>query len=325
MGGDAEGPSDEADTAPVADVGSEDEDAAPAPRQAPREAPAKRPAQTFGSVWDSQIGMPAPGTAVAAGSGTGPILDDEDLDEPPIPEYLIAERRQGNVGRGGPVGRSGPGLGPRAGYSSAVDRERFGGGRGSPSRFAEPTPRGGRGVDRPRDDRPRDDRPRPDRGIPRPPRLGSSDEPWSEVPPELEAMLRAQMGNRPSRPIRPAEVAASTPPVPDGGSAVSPDAPPARAPRGRGTRTAAPKAEVAAPTADAQTPNAAAPKRRATRTAAPKAAAVPAEPAAEAAAPKRRATRKPAPEAASAADAPALETASPKRRVTRKKADAADA
>ncbi|MEO7229042.1 MAG: NYN domain-containing protein, partial [Candidatus Limnocylindrales bacterium] len=50
--------------------------------------PARRSTHAFGSVWDSQIGMPA------AASGAPTPIDDEDLDEPPIPEYLISERRQ---------------------------------------------------------------------------------------------------------------------------------------------------------------------------------------------------------------------------------------
>ena len=49
--------------------------------------PARRPASAFGSVWDSQIGIgPSLSSPVVAG--------DEDFEEPAVPEYLIAERRQ---------------------------------------------------------------------------------------------------------------------------------------------------------------------------------------------------------------------------------------
>jgi len=158
--------------------------------------PARRAANsTFGSVWDSQIGVPAQSGAAAASRPTEPFAeDDEDLDEPPIPEYLIAERRQRDAGRG----RSGGGRGRGGAYAAAMDRERFGGGRGAQvSRFVESGPRRNGGGPN-RLDRP--DRDRGDRGgfrpEPRPaPRSGSSDEPWSEVPPEIEAMLRAQMGS----------------------------------------------------------------------------------------------------------------------------------
>ncbi|MEZ0240977.1 MAG: NYN domain-containing protein, partial [Chloroflexota bacterium] len=104
---------------------------APAPR---------RSGFSFGSVWDSQIGIPP---AAAAGSTPGALapLDDEDLDEPPIPEYLIAERRQRDA-RSGRAGGGGGGVRGRAGsYAAAMDRERYGGGRGTPSRFAEQAPR----------------------------------------------------------------------------------------------------------------------------------------------------------------------------------------
>ncbi|MCI0583655.1 MAG: NYN domain-containing protein [Chloroflexi bacterium] len=320
--------SDEGREAIAADAVDEDEeeasDAAPAP--------AKRAAHAFGSVWDSQIGMPTSATG-----GRTPLADDEDLDEPPIPEYLIAERRQRDSGRGG-AGRGGRGA--RGAYAAALDRERFGGGRGATtSRFAEPAPRGGRGDDRPRDDRFRggrgQDRPRGDRPIPRPPaRSGSGDEPWSEVPPEIEAMLRAQLGGRAAAPARPAPVMPAEPveaPAPDDSEA--PRRRTGRTTAGRaGTRRkveasspAADVAPVAAGDAPAPAAEAAAPKRRTTRKAASPAAQAgeaPA-PAAEVAAPKRRTTRKPA---TAATEAAALaEAAAPKRRTTRKKADAPDA
>jgi len=174
-------------------------------------APARRPASAFGSVWDSQIGIPA---SRAAGP---PVDDDEDLEEPAVPEYLIAERRQRDAGRGPARGGS---RGRGGAYAAALDRERFGGGRGtSPSRFSEPPPRrqgsfgapdrgprrDGRGGGDPnriergeRQDRgDRGDRVPFRQGPPPAPR-GSGDEPWSEVPPEIEAMLRAQLSSRPA-------------------------------------------------------------------------------------------------------------------------------
>jgi uncharacterized LabA/DUF88 family protein len=161
--------------------------------------PARRPASAFGSVWDSQIG-------IAASRGAPIVDDDEDLEEPAVPEYLLTERRQRDAGRGGNRG----GRGRGGAYAAALDRERFGGGRGStPSRFSEPPPRregayGRPGGDQNRDrgERDRGDRQpfrQPQRPAPRP----SGDEPWSEVPPEIEAILRAQIGSRPA-PARPA-------------------------------------------------------------------------------------------------------------------------
>ncbi|MBA3876818.1 MAG: hypothetical protein C0498_07755 [Anaerolinea sp.] len=339
----------------------EDEDDGPEPMPVP----AKRAGFAFGSVWDSQIGMPTASTG-----GPAPIADDEDLDEPPIPEYLIAERRQ-RGGRGQVGGRGGAGRGVRGAYAAALDRERFGGGRGAGvNRFAEPAPRGpredrprgGRGDDRPRggDDRPRGDRPA-SRPVPRPAaRSGSGEEPWSEVPPEIEAMLRAQLGGRDARPAHPtAEPQAAAPSGSDQSTSTTPSE--ARAPR---RRTGRPSATVAtgfeAPTASVETTHASvetapaaapkrrtprqvaagheaspapatptepvveapAPKRRATRT-----AATPTEPVVEAPAPKRRTTRSAVPgdEAVPATAAPVAEPAAPKRRTTRKKADAAGA
>jgi uncharacterized LabA/DUF88 family protein len=265
----------------------------PAPRTT------RRSASTFGSVWDSQIGAPA--------STRRPIVeDDEDLDEPAIPEYLLTERRQrdGNRGRGG-VGRGRGGA-----YAAALDRERFGGGRGStPSRFAEPAPRREGSFGRPDRDRGgRDDR---DRGgnrdrqafrqVPRPAPRGSGDEPWSEVPPEIEAMLRAQMGSRGSEPVRPAsseparsgpadEVAPMT--ADDAGSGGT-DATEAAAPARRG-RTRRPAADTAAVAADGGSETAeAAPAAKTTRSR----------------------TRKPAADAEATSEAPT--TASTRTRSTR--------
>jgi uncharacterized LabA/DUF88 family protein len=157
-------------------------------------APATRPNQ-FGSVWDSQIGMDSRPARLA------PISPEEDdYAEPEIPEYLLAERRRsgGGGGRGG-RGASGGGRGVRSAYASAVDRERYG--RGASSRYPEP-------ARQPQPQRHRDDRParqpqsQGHRGVVSP-RQGSRDsaEPWSEVPPELEELLRAQLSTKLSKPV----------------------------------------------------------------------------------------------------------------------------
>ena len=226
----------------VDDIDEVDEVELTAPRR-PRSTP-------FGSVWDSQLGTPAaPSTANLA-----PLADDEDFDEPEIPEYLIAEQRRG--ARGGRAG-GGASRGPRGGrsaYQSAMERERYGrgGGGGGINRYPDVGARGGRAA-APRDersyDRPREDRPRDRAGTPRP-----SSEPWSEVPPELEAVLRAQVAAKPASPRAEAETAEVT------------EAP--AAPKRRTTRKPAASA-TAEPAAEAATSVAseapATPKRRATR------------------------------------------------------------
>ena len=105
---------------------------------------------TFGSVWDSQLGVNPPAPIAAAPAGN--LDDDEDFeDEPEIPEYLLAERRQQQQqrGRGSRPGmRPGTGGGRRAGYQAAMDRERYGrsaGSTGGGSGFAGGTLRPDRG------------------------------------------------------------------------------------------------------------------------------------------------------------------------------------
>jgi uncharacterized LabA/DUF88 family protein len=202
-------PLDEVDADVEEDEEEEDEviERPAAARAAPRPTP-------FGSVWDSQLGVPS-----AASSKLPPLADDdEDFDEPEIPEYLIAEQRRGQQARGGARGgqpnRGGP-RGGRAGYSAAVDRERYGrGGGGGINRYPDVSGRtgvqGGRpsgGGGRPaepafgRGERPerfdRQDRSdRPDRQE-RTDRPARSSEPWSEVPEELQEMLRAQLAQSP--------------------------------------------------------------------------------------------------------------------------------
>ncbi len=223
---------------------------APAPPRRPRATP-------FGSVWDSQLGTtPAP-------ANLSPIAaDDEDFDEPEIPEYLIAEQRRGAAARGGQGGRGA--RGGRSAYQSAMDRERFGGGRGGGggiNRYPDVSARtgstgstGSGGPSRqgraplPREERPlprrdRDDRPRETRAPRDAAPAGTSSEPWSEVPPELEAMLRAQVGAPAPRSVTGAEPAAST----TDAEAPADDATEAPAPKRRTTRTKASDGGVSDP------------------------------------------------------------------------------
>ena len=292
-------------------------------------APAKRPNQ-FGSVWDSQIGMAGRPERLA------PITPDEDdFAEPEIPEYLLAERRRSS-GAGARGGRGQGGRGVRSGYAAAVERERYGGsGR---SRFAEPVrapqppSRGPRRDDRPargpdrgpdRSDRPQRQQQPQQRRSPAPQRQGGgrdSSEPWSEVPPELEELLRAQLSAKMSRPEpRPRGEAAGSAAesTESASSAASSEASTAlaRAPRGRGRRKPAESADtgefttaVEAIEVMALLPESsssgeiapAAPKTRSRRKAAPAVAEVAAEaaPASEATegaatpAPKKRAVRR---------------------------------
>ncbi len=278
----------------------------------------------FGSVWDSQIGQ----TRTPSIESTPFDIDDED--EPAIPEYILAEQRRGSAatrsGGGGNRGGRGGG-GNRAAYASAMDRERYGrGGGGGINRYPDVSGRtttggGTAGRSEPRREPRRDDRrpvssPRPDRERP----AGSrSDEPWSEVPPELEAMLRAQQANRGVD--RPA-TGSARPPVTD--ARVSDDAPkaeaasPARKPR-TSTRT---KATTAAEASPGEETAAAAPKPRATRAKATTTKAASADVAPAGDAPKPRATRAKASTAKpKAADGDAAAPAT-KRRTTAKKAAA---
>jgi len=314
----------------------DDEDAQPVAPRGPRTTP-------FGSFWDSQLGTPV----APAASSLAPLPDDEDFDEPEIPEYLIAEQRRGQAagGRGAQGGRGGP-RGGRSAYQSAMERERYGrgGGGGGINRYPDvsgrtgrtpgPAPREERAFRPDRDQRGRDDRNR--EAAPR-----SSNEPWSEVPPELEAMLRAQVAQKPVvqraivKPADPSSAPEVTSDVADVPAATV--APPKR----RSTRTAKATATGSvAPTTDedasgsaspTDAPPTAAPKRRATRTAKASngvSAADVAE-AAPTAAPKRRSTRTKAaassdapagdlsPEAVVPTDAPAP-AAAPRRRAPRK-------
>jgi hypothetical protein len=185
---------------PVAEAGDADE----AEGEVALPPPAARPNQ-FGSVWDSQIGM------AGRPEGLTPLTaDEDDFAEPEIPEYLLAEKRRGGRGQGQGQGRGG-GRGVRSAYASAVDRERYG---RSSSRFPEPARQPQAQQPRRRDERPpRQSQPQPRRGGALP-RSGGRDsaEPWTEVPPELEEILRAQLSTKLSRQsAAPAEVSADQP------------------------------------------------------------------------------------------------------------------
>jgi uncharacterized LabA/DUF88 family protein len=309
-------------------VGDEPADAEPAADDEIPPAVARGPRPTpFGSVWDSQLGA---GRPMAPAAGLEP-LDDEDFDEPEIPEYLIAEQRRGRVGGG--AGRGGA-RGGRSAYSAAVERERYGrGGGGGINRYPDV---GARGRDR---DRPRSEPyVRRDRPVGPPRGGGGGSEPWSEVPPELEAMLRAQIASKP-RVAETAPAAPSSDNSPE--SAASPIVDESPAPRRRTTRRSS---TTKASATDAQGPveptaaaeqtavaEASTPKRRTTRrsAAASSVAATGSGVADAAAAPKRRTTRRTTAKAASEGsdatapvETPADEPTAPKRRTTRRRASA---
>jgi uncharacterized LabA/DUF88 family protein len=338
--------------APPDETFEEDEEEQPEVAPAPR-----RPGTTpFGSVWDSQIGTPT-----SAPATLGPIAEDEDFDEPEIPEYLIAEQRRGRqgTGQGGPGGRGGQGRGgPRGGrsaYSAAIDRERYGrgggGGGGGINRYPDVSGRTGQSG-RSGGGRQEGNYARQDAGYSRPqgerherpaPRNG---DPWSEVPPELEELLRAQLAQSPKarRPertpaasrVEAAEAAGEIETMTEG--AIETPAPKRRTTT-RAKAGAAARAEATTATAesatDASPVEPAAPKRRTTsRKAVPTTTStVEGAPEPATAAPKRRAaSRKTASttdapaspvEAAAGTDAAAPEAAAPKRRTTRKKAEPA--
>ena len=168
--------------------------------------PANLPHHTFGSVWDSQIGVPASASGIDNLSG-GEAIDEEDLEEPEVPEYLLAERRQRGGRPAGGRGGARPARG-RSAYQAALDRERYGsagsprsssfggtsGGQRSSGGGTRDRGRGGRPMSQGSGGRPpraprMDDRPRYDEAR-------SSSEPWSEVPPELEEMLRAELSRK---------------------------------------------------------------------------------------------------------------------------------
>lgn len=159
---------------------------------------------TFGSVWDTQIGVPTSARSAAS-------LEDQEPfeDEPEVPEYLLAERQQ----RGGRRGSRGRGT-RSGGYQSAVDRERYGRSTGHPGSGPRTMTRGG--GQRPQGQPAR--APRPTQPLPGTSGRGMSEtasaEPWSEVPPEVQELLRAELARRQvaaAQPGRPPEVEATEP------------------------------------------------------------------------------------------------------------------
>jgi uncharacterized LabA/DUF88 family protein len=298
----------------------EDEDVEDIVATAPR-GPRTTP---FGSVWDTQLGVPS---SLPSGPGTMPPPDDEDFDEPEIPEYLIAEQRRnsGNRGGRGPAGQGGRGgRGARSGYAAAVERERYGrGGGGGINRYPDVSARERQARDTGygRSDRPARPQPRPERqGGAR----GGGE--WSEVPPEIEEMLRAQLASRPK------SVAPAAPEAAPETMSEATTAPKRRTTRRRTTGTA----DAAAPTTGAKDAGGmlaeaeAQAKRRTTRrtTKATADAAPPDAPADESTAteaPKRRTTRRTTKATADTATPAAsgdnsTATEAPKRRTTRRKA-----
>ncbi len=251
----------------------------------------------FGSVWDSQIGVPTSGPS-------RPLAVDEDFDEPEIPEYLIAERRSREQGVRSDQGRGGRGA--RSGYSAAVDRERFG--RGG----------GGGGINRYPDVRPRERDFEGDRA-PRPAPRSRNGDPWSEVPPELEALLRAQVANRP-RPARPAATSGDASASPTAATEVAgtggvtgtgPEASAATPRRRTARKPAATDANAGVPVASAA---ATAPPSGRTRTSAAGAGRATDRATGDGQAPRRRTARKSASGQAEGADSAAPASEAPKRR-----------
>jgi hypothetical protein len=174
------------------------------------DSPAARPNQ-FGSVWDSQIGMDTRPARLTPISG-----DEDDYAEPEIPEYLLAERRRGG-GRGG-RGQGGGGRGVRSAYASAVERERYG--RSATPRYSEPVRQP---QQRRRDERPaRGPQPQQRRGGGMPGGGRDSAEPWSEVPPEIEEILRAQLSTKLAKPAGGDAPSAAEAPAGEAGAAEAP-------------------------------------------------------------------------------------------------------
>jgi len=221
------------------------------------ELPPTQPAhQTFGAVWDTQLGMASPAIPHAVDIDEGE--QDEELDEPEVPEYLLAERRQHGQRSRGRTGRG------RSAYQQALDRERFGRGTAQPSfggRQQTGNRERGRGARQANRGRSAD---RFTRGGEQPQQRADrqvSSEPWSEVPPELEELLRAEIARK-GQPAAAAEAAAPA-------AEVAEEAPkkPAK-PRATRAKKAEPAAaaEAAAPAAEVaeEAPKKPARRRRAT-------------------------------------------------------------
>ena len=242
----------------------------------------------FGSVWDSQIGVPESSDSAQSPPDAGA---DQDLDgEPEVPEYLLAEKKQQARRRGGRGRGSRQGGG---GYRSATDRERYGGsgqsrGSGSGRRGGQPSraPAG-----------------RASAQSMEPIEQTLDGDPWSEVPADVQELLKAEMARRQN---------VSSPP--DGDEAT---AKPKRTTRKKSTPKAA-EAKVDADGAEAP----AKPKRTTRKKSTPKAAEakVDADGAEAPAKPKRTTRKKSTPKAAEAkVDADGAEAPAKPKRTTRKK------
>ncbi len=282
----------------------------------PDEVPTLPQHSGFGSVWDSQIGVPADTASTAA---PGALPEDEDFeDEPEVPEYLLAEKKQGRR-RGGRNGRTGRGGGGGGGYRSAIDRERYGTGAGAGSSYSRGPGRSrGRSVSPARASAHSMD----------PIEQTPGGDPWSEVPPEVQELLRAEVARR--------EVAEgrSSAPVE---KASAEEKPRRRTTRKRTTSEAA-EAETEAPAEQAaaeeapaeEKPTKRTPRKRTTKKAAE--ADAPAEQAAAEEKPTKRTPRKRTTKKAAEADAPAEQATpeekptkrTPRKRTTKKAAEAAD-
>ena len=125
--------------------------------------------------------------------------EEEYEDEPEIPEYLLAERRQrAGAARPAACARA---VNRRGGYQSAVDRERYGR-SGTSSLAVAVAATGSTDLARRRNRGPRPQQPRPSRPAYQEPMreqerpMSASSEPWSEVPPEVQELLRAELARR---------------------------------------------------------------------------------------------------------------------------------
>ena len=246
---------------------------------------AQPPVHTFGSVWDSQLGVPTSASMPPTVDLGGEAQDEEDFDEPEVPEYLLAERRQSGQRQAGRGSRPGGGGGRnRSAYQAALNREIYGNRAPQPSYGGGPNrQQGGSNRNRPGSGRPpqqqqqrrpqdRGPRPQPQYSEPR----SSSSEPWSEVPPELEEMLRAEMARK--QPF-PGDVVVAEVALTQAAPAAAKAAPakPARKPRTPSKATAKPAAAPATAEASADA-EAAAPPKKTTRSRSTKATAATAAP-----------------------------------------------
>ena len=151
---------------------------------------------TFGSVWESQIGS-TPSIPSVSGE---PADDDEPEDEPEIPSTCSPSDGSRVAVGVRAVGVRAVGVRPvgSGGYRTAIDRERYGrGGAPTTGGCLARTDRGQGRAPGPNRSQPQP-RPQPQRSAP-PPRearpTGSS-EPWSEVPADVQELLKAELARR---------------------------------------------------------------------------------------------------------------------------------